>query len=96
MNRLKSELKKIKLIKHLNFKIKIDGNKLFYKKPSILPEIILVKKQTYSLNLYVPISVSYKEVKILDKKYIFIGKLPLLTEKGSFIINGNTRVLNVF
>lgn len=89
-------MKKIKLIKHLDFNIKIDGNKLFYKKSNILPEIILSKKKTYSLSLYVPISVKYKGVIILEKKYIFIGKIPLLTEKGNFIINGNTRVLIVF
>lgn len=79
----------------MNFKIKVDFNRLLYKKSTISPEICLLNRKTYSLNLYVPISVRYKEVVILDKKYIFIGKIPLLTEKGNFIINGNTRVLNV-
>lgn len=32
---------------------------------------------------------------IFANKYISIGELPLMTEKGTFIVNGKKRVLGV-
>lgn len=36
-----------------------------------------------------------KKFFIFPDKYVFLGKIPLMTEKGTFIINGNTRVIVV-
>jgi DNA-directed RNA polymerase subunit beta len=66
--------------------------KLKYKKPQNTPEECILKSKTYNVNIYCPIKLLYKKKPIL-KKLIFIGKLPLMTEKGSFIINGNPRIV---
>lgn len=34
------------------------------------------------------------KVIILLHKFIMLGEIPLITEKGTFVINGNTRIIN--
>lgn len=34
------------------------------------------------------------KILILFNKFIMLGEIPLITEKGTFVINGNTRVIN--
>ena len=31
----------------------------------------------------------------LQNKYLLFGEIPFMTEKGTFIINGNTRIIGV-
>jgi hypothetical protein len=40
-----------------------------------MPEIIIEKKKTYSINLYVPISINYKAKKILKFETIRVLKV---------------------
>nr|YP_010700253.1 RNA polymerase subunit beta [Euglena deses]WCH63397.1 RNA polymerase subunit beta [Euglena deses] len=88
----KEELKKIQIIKHNYFEIKLNANKMKYKKPIYGPEICILKQKSFSSSINIPIEIKYKKKTIINK-YISIGEIPIMTEKGTFIINGNTRVI---
>nr|YP_009144884.1 RNA polymerase beta subunit [Euglenaria anabaena]AKJ83331.1 RNA polymerase beta subunit [Euglenaria anabaena] len=89
---LKEEIEKLK-IKHMNFEVNFNKNKLKYKKPKLSTEQCLLKNKSYTVNLYLPITIKHKNFGIIQNKYILLGEIPLITEKGSFIINGSTRVI---
>ncbi|MEA1964505.1 MAG: DNA-directed RNA polymerase subunit beta' [Candidatus Aerophobetes bacterium] len=48
---------------------------------------------TYSLFLYVKLRLKKKETGEVTEQEIYLGNLPLMTERGSFIINGAERVV---
>nr|YP_009540971.1 RNA polymerase beta subunit [Discoplastis spathirhyncha]AYQ93471.1 RNA polymerase beta subunit [Discoplastis spathirhyncha] len=90
----KEEMEKLlKYIKYRNFKLKINTNKIKYKKPKKSMQKCIFNETTYSISIYVPITLEYKNTKIIKNKYLLIGEIPLLTEKGTFIINGNPRII---
>ena len=62
----KNELKKFKVIKYSNFEIKFKTSQVKYKEPKIIPEICLLKNQTYNIQVYIPISIKYKTKKIIN------------------------------
>jgi DNA-directed RNA polymerase subunit beta len=48
---------------------------------------------TYSVQMYVPTRLINKETGEIKEQEVFIGDLPLMTERGTFIINGAERVI---
>ena len=48
---------------------------------------------TYSVQMYVPTRLVNKETGEIKEQEVFIGDLPLMTERGTFIINGAERVI---
>jgi len=90
---IKEEIKKISLIEHANFSIKIYTEKLKYKKPKYSAQECIEQERTFSIGIYVPVEIKYKNKKLFKTKYILIGELALLGEKGTFIFNGNTRII---
>lgn len=60
------EFRKIKTIKYTNFEIKFDAYDIKYTKPSISPKICIKKNKTYLTNLYIPVEINYKKIKILN------------------------------
>nr|AKL79025.1 RNA polymerase beta subunit [Euglena viridis] len=90
---LQEELEKIKVIKYSNFNIKMFTHNMKYKKPIYSPETCILKNKTYAIYLYIPMQIKYKKHKIIKNKYVLIGEIPILTKKGNFIINGNTRII---
>ncbi|NJN29201.1 MAG: DNA-directed RNA polymerase subunit beta [Synechococcales cyanobacterium RM1_1_8] len=48
---------------------------------------------TYAVQLYVPTRLINKENGEIKEQEVFIGDLPLMTERGTFIINGAERVI---
>ena len=48
---------------------------------------------TYSVQVYVPARLINKEKGIIKEQEVFIGDLPLMTDRGTFIINGAERVI---
>jgi DNA-directed RNA polymerase beta subunit len=65
---------------------------------------IIRKDSTYSILIFLPLQYSYKKNinKVNDKKeislflvkqYIFLGEIPLMTDEGTFIINGCERIV---
>ena len=48
---------------------------------------------TYSVQMYVPTRLINKETGEIKEQEVFIGELPLMTDRGTFIINGAERVI---
>jgi DNA-directed RNA polymerase subunit beta len=48
---------------------------------------------TYAVQMYVPTRLINKETGEIKEQEVFIGDLPLMTERGTFIINGAERVI---
>ena len=51
------------------------------------------KGQTYSVPLKAQIDLFFTETKEFRRKDIYMGDIPLMTERGTFIINGSERVV---
>jgi DNA-directed RNA polymerase subunit beta len=51
------------------------------------------RDSTYSVQMYVPTRLINKETGEIKEQDVFIGDLPLMTERGTFIINGAERVI---
>ena len=48
---------------------------------------------TYAVQMYVPTRLIDKETGEIKEQEVFIGELPLMTDRGTFIINGAERVI---
>ncbi|MDB9493179.1 DNA-directed RNA polymerase subunit beta [Spirulina major CS-329] len=48
---------------------------------------------SYSVQMYVPTRLINKETGLIKEQEVFIGDLPLMTDRGTFIINGAERVI---
>ena len=51
------------------------------------------RDSTYSVQMYVPTRLINKETGEIKEQEVFIGDLPLMTDRGTFIINGAERVI---
>lgn len=91
----KEELKNIKTIKDVNknFELKIYTNLLKFQKPKYSPLEAKENSQTYSSSLYIPTQLIYKKIYKSKICNIYFGEIPLITERGTFIINGSSRVV---
>ena len=68
--RIKEEIKKLNRIKYYNFELKIDFNKIKYKKPKNSQQECILKNKTYNIPVFIPISVKYKQTLILNFDFI--------------------------
>lgn len=48
---------------------------------------------TYSVQIYVPAQLINRETGVIKEQEVFMGDLPLMTDRGTFIINGAERVI---
>ena len=51
------------------------------------------RDSTYAVQMYVPTRMINKETGEIKEQEVFIGDLPLMTDRGTFIINGAERVI---
>ncbi|TVQ46198.1 MAG: DNA-directed RNA polymerase subunit beta [Gloeocapsa sp. DLM2.Bin57] len=51
------------------------------------------RDSSYAVQMYVPTRLQNKETGEIKEQEVFIGDLPLMTERGTFIINGAERVI---
>jgi DNA-directed RNA polymerase beta subunit len=63
------------------------------KKPHLTPKQALLTGQTYTGAFYVPIQFIMHPTKHIFIDWFLIGHIPLMTEKGHFIINGSPRII---
>nr|YP_009538724.1 RNA polymerase beta subunit [Lepocinclis ovum]AYQ93716.1 RNA polymerase beta subunit [Lepocinclis ovum] len=89
----KKVLSNIKIIKKYGFIMKFNSFDLRYKKPKFSSQQCIARGKTYSTNLFINVLIRYKNNIILKNRYIPIGDIPLITKKGTFIINGNVRII---
>ena len=94
---LREELNNFSSITNFTNTIELNffGNDFKIRKPKF--DIIETKKRdsTYAVRIYVPMSINifdeFKPPK--SRTNVFIGELPLMTDRGTFIINGCERVV---
>nr|BDA98121.1 RNA polymerase beta subunit [Proteomonas sp. NIES-1005] len=68
-----------------------DQYKLKYPKYSVLES--KRRDATYSVQVYVPARLVNRTTGVIKEQEVFIGDLPLMTDRGTFIINGAERVI---
>ena len=93
---LKNEIELFKpfLSSNLSVNFRFYSNEfLLKKKKDVDINVCRMNKLTYSLAIFLPIQIRYSKNGGLLNHTVFIGKLPLMTRKCSFIINGYERVI---
>ncbi|HTY13522.1 MAG TPA: DNA-directed RNA polymerase subunit beta [Candidatus Omnitrophota bacterium] len=91
---LPEELKAISPIKSYNGKLELHfTGKLSLMKPKYEEPDCLALELTYSKPLKVEVKLVNKETREVKTQDVFIGDLPIMTERGTFIINGAERVI---
>jgi DNA-directed RNA polymerase subunit beta len=90
---LYEEIKEIIHTKHGKVEIKIEDRIIKYKKPTYSILECIENFQTYHIEIYLPITIKYKNKELCKNKKIILGKIPLMTEKGTFIIKGRNRIV---
>ena len=63
------------------------------KEPKYSVEEAKRRDSSYAVQMYVPTRLINKETGEIKEQQVFIGDLPLMTERGTFIINGAERVI---
>ena len=91
---LAEELKLVSPIKGFQGKLELSfSGKCSFGKPKYAPEDCLIRETTYAVPIKVESRLLNKESKEVKAQEVFIGDLPMMTERGTFIINGAERVI---
>jgi DNA-directed RNA polymerase subunit beta len=61
--------------------------------PKFNPEQCRDKDLTYQAPLYAKLQLIHRDTGLIKEDKVFLGDLPLMTEEGSFVVNGADRVL---
>ncbi|MEW6492644.1 MAG: DNA-directed RNA polymerase subunit beta, partial [Cyanobacteriota bacterium] len=69
------------------------GKKYKLKRPKYDVDEAKRRDSTYAVQMYVPTRLINKETGEIKEQEVFIGDLPLMTDRGTFIINGAERVI---
>ncbi|NMG58356.1 DNA-directed RNA polymerase subunit beta [Geitlerinema sp. P-1104] len=69
------------------------GNNYKLKEPKYSVDESKRRDSSYAVQMYVPTRLINKETGEIKEQEVFIGDLPLMTERGTFIINGAERVI---
>ncbi|MBE9040318.1 DNA-directed RNA polymerase subunit beta [Oscillatoriales cyanobacterium LEGE 11467] len=69
------------------------GKKYKLKQPKYNVDEAKRRDSTYAVQMYVPTRLIDKETGEIKEQEVFIGDLPLMTDRGTFIINGAERVI---
>jgi len=69
------------------------GENYKLKEPKYSVEEAKRRDSTYSVQMHVPTRLINKETGEIKENTVFIGDLPLMTDRGTFIINGAERVI---
>ena len=69
------------------------GNEYRLRRPKYDVDEAKRRDSTYSVQMYVPTRLINKETGEIKEQEVFIGDLPLMTDRGTFIINGAERVI---
>ena len=61
--------------------------------PTCTPTEAILRKKTYTSKLYVPVQITLKTKGLTTLHWFLLCDLPLMTKRGSFIVNGSPRVV---
>jgi DNA-directed RNA polymerase subunit beta len=91
---LPEELLMISPIKGYEGKLELSfTGKYVLGKPKYATQECLIRETTYAVPLKVETRLVNKQSKEVKSQQVFIGDLPMMTERGTFIINGAERVI---
>jgi DNA-directed RNA polymerase subunit beta len=91
---LAEELRLVSPIKGFQGKLELSfSGKCSFGKPKYAAEDCLIRETTYAVPIKVESRLLNKESKEVKSQEVFIGDLPMMTERGTFIINGAERVI---
>jgi len=91
---LPEELRAISPIKGYEGKLELSfSGKYILAKPKYTARECLLRETTYALPLKVEARLLNKQTREVKSQDVFIGDLPMMTERGTFIINGAERVI---
>ena len=80
-----------------NLELRVYGHEYKLKKPKFTTSKAKERNITYSVKLYVSIEIIAKSTtpfnNLVGKQKVLIGEIPLMTNKGTFIINGCERII---
>ncbi len=76
-----------------NIEVKIFGDKYKLRAPKYSIYECKQRDSTYAVRIYVPIEIYNRETNFSSRKRAFLGELPLMTNQGTFVINGCERVI---
>jgi DNA-directed RNA polymerase subunit beta len=76
-----------------NLELYLLGNDYKLKCPKYSISESKKRDATYSVQVYVPARLINRETGVIKEQEVFIGDLPLMTDRGTFIINGAERVI---
>jgi DNA-directed RNA polymerase subunit beta len=90
--------------KETSIELKVCGHNYKLGRPKLLPSKAKEKTATYSVKLYIQIEIIQKtqsfvdtllqtSVNLLERQMFLVGEIPLMTDKGTFIVNGCERVI---
>nr|YP_009540920.1 RNA polymerase beta subunit [Lepocinclis tripteris]AYQ93346.1 RNA polymerase beta subunit [Lepocinclis tripteris] len=83
----------LKFINNKYFKLTFNSQNLKFKLPLTNVEECILKNKTYSLKVYINLTIKKTNKNILLNKYVLLTEIPLITKNGNFIINGNPRIM---
>lgn len=72
---------------------KLEFGEYFFGKPKMAPDICKVKGLSYDAPLKVRVTLTNIQTNDTYKQEAFLGDIPQMTEKGTFIVNGVERVI---
>jgi DNA-directed RNA polymerase subunit beta len=92
---LNEELKQLSNLGDLmdTTEVRFFNNEFYFHSPSRIPYETRRDKLTYSIRLYMPIEVEDKRKNTVEWHTLCLCELPLLTDRGTFVINGCERVI---
>ncbi|MGB9613528.1 MAG: DNA-directed RNA polymerase subunit beta, partial [Candidatus Margulisiibacteriota bacterium] len=91
---LPEELKLISPIKGYRGQLELSfTGKCIFGKPKYSADECLIREVTYAIPVKVETRLVNKETKEVKSQEVFIGDLPMMTDRGTFIINGAERVI---
>ena len=61
--------------------------------PEFTPDECREKDLTYHAGLFAKLQLVHKDTGLIKEDQVFLGDLPLMTENGSFVVNGADRVI---
>ena len=91
---LPEELRLISPIKGYEGKLELSfSGKYVFGKPKYSARDALLREMTFAVPLKVETRLVNKKTKEVKSQQVFIGDLPMMTERGTFIINGAERII---
>jgi len=91
---LPEELQLVSPIKGYEGKLELSfSGKYVLGKPKYTVQEALIRESTFAVPLKVDTKLVNKQTKEVKTQEVFIGDLPMMTERGTFIINGAERVI---